>query len=55
MVRFLHTADWQMGMRAAKLGEAGKRVRKERLTAGRRVIQTARENAVDFILAKSAA
>ena len=21
MVRFLHTADWQMGMKAAKLGE----------------------------------
>lgn len=50
MVRFLHTADWQMGMRAAKLGDAGKRVREERLAAGRRVVQAARENAADFIL-----
>jgi len=50
MVRFLHTADWQMGMRAAKLGEAGKRVREERLAAGRRVVQAAKENGVDFIL-----
>ena len=50
MIRFLHTADWQMGMRAAKFGEAGKRVREERLTAGRRVVQAARENGVDFVL-----
>lgn len=50
MVRFLHTADWQMGMRAAKLGEAGKRVREERLAAGKRVVQAARDNAADFIL-----
>ena len=50
MVRFLHTADWQMGMKAGKLGDAGKRVREERLQAGRRVIQAARENAADFIV-----
>lgn len=50
MVRFLHTADWQMGMKAAKLGEAAKRVREERLAAGRRVVQSACENGADFIL-----
>jgi len=50
MVRFLHTADWQMGMKAGKLGDAGKRVREERLEAGRRVVQAARDNAADFIL-----
>ncbi len=50
MVRFLHTADWQMGMKAARFGEAGKRVREERLAAGRRVIEAARQRGVDFIL-----
>ncbi|GAB1487092.1 hypothetical protein MASR2M79_21450 [Aminivibrio sp.] len=50
MVRFLHTADWQMGMKAARFGEVGKRVREERLAAGRRVIEAARQREVDFIL-----
>ncbi len=50
MVRFLHTADWQIGMKAARFGEAGKRVREERLAAGRRVIEAARQSEVDFLI-----
>ena len=50
MVRFLHTADWQVGMKAARFGEAGKRVREERLAAGRRVIEAARQREVDFLI-----
>ena len=49
-MKFLHTADWQIGMRAAHVGAAGARVREERLDAARRVIETARRNAVEFIL-----
>lgn len=35
-MRFLHTADWQIGMKATVLGDAGARVREERLAAGKR-------------------
>lgn len=50
MVRFLHTADWQIGMKAAHVGEAAGRVREERLAAARRVVETGRNAAVAFIL-----
>jgi DNA repair exonuclease SbcCD nuclease subunit len=49
-MRFLHTADWQIGMKAAVLGDAGARVREERLAAGRRVVETAKSHDVDFLL-----
>lgn len=49
-MRFLHTADWQIGMKAAHVGEAGEVVRRERLEAAKRVVTVARERAVDFIL-----
>ena len=49
-MRFLHTADWQIGMRAAHVGHAAACVREERLDAARRVIQAARQNHADFIL-----
>lgn len=49
-MRFLHTADWQVGMRTHLSGEAGKRVRGERLAAARRVIDVAKAHQVDFIL-----
>jgi DNA repair exonuclease SbcCD nuclease subunit len=49
-MRFLHTGDWQIGMKAAALGDAGARVREERLAAGRRVIETAKKHDVDFLL-----
>ena len=49
-MRFLHTADWQIGMRAQQVGEAGQRVRQERLAAAARVVAAARDNGAEFIL-----
>ena len=49
-MRFLHTADRQIGMKASHVGEAGTRVRDERLEAARRVVGAARSAATDFIL-----
>lgn len=49
-MRFLHTADWQIGMRAAHVGAAGVRVREARLDAARRVIEAARGAGVEFVV-----
>jgi DNA repair exonuclease SbcCD nuclease subunit len=49
-MRFLHTADWQIGMKATALGNAGVRIREERLAAGRRVVEAAKDFQADFIL-----
>lgn len=49
-MKFLHTADWQIGMKASSLGETASRVREERLAAGQRVIEAAKANDADFIL-----
>jgi DNA repair exonuclease SbcCD nuclease subunit len=49
-MRFLHTADWQIGMKAAALGKVAARVREERLAAGRRVVESAGRHGVEFIL-----
>lgn len=49
-MKFLHTADWQVGMKALHLGEAGPKVREERLAAGRRVVEAARREGAEFLL-----
>lgn len=49
-MKFLHTADWQIGMRAAQVGESAVRVREERLSAARRLVGEARVAGVEFIL-----
>jgi DNA repair exonuclease SbcCD nuclease subunit len=49
-MKFLHTADWQLGMKAVQVGGAGERVRAERLKTAERIVRLAREQAVDFIL-----
>ena len=49
-MRFLHTADWQIGMKASHVGEAGTRVRDERVAAARRVVEAARGAGAEFIL-----
>ncbi len=49
-MKFLHTADWQLGMKAVQVGGAGERVRTERLKTAGRIVRLAREQAVDFIL-----
>jgi len=49
-MKFMHTADWQIGMRAAHVGAAGERVREARLASGRAVVEEARARGADFIL-----
>ena len=49
-MRILHTADWQVGMRAAHLGDKGERVRLARLESARRVVEEARREKVDLML-----
>jgi len=49
-MRFIHTADWQIGMKAAHVGAVGASVREERLESARRVVRTARDHDVDSIL-----
>jgi len=36
-MKFLHTSDWQMGMKADSVGLMAERVRAERLEAAKRV------------------
>ena len=40
-MKFVHTGDWQLGMRAASVGQVGKLVRSQRLEAGKRVVEDA--------------
>jgi DNA repair exonuclease SbcCD nuclease subunit len=49
-VRFLHTADWQIGMRAAHTGGAAARVREARFETARRLAALARAEGLDFVL-----
>lgn len=49
-MKFLHTGDWQIGMRAAHVGAAGDAVRKARIDSLNRLIGIANEQRVDFIL-----
>ncbi|MBI2505773.1 MAG: metallophosphoesterase [Candidatus Latescibacteria bacterium] len=49
-MKFLHTADWQIGMKAQSVGEAGARVREERIAAGKRVVDAARKHGAEFVV-----
>jgi DNA repair exonuclease SbcCD nuclease subunit len=49
-MRFIHTADWQIGMKAAHVGAVGQQVREQRLQSARRVIEVAKEHSADFVL-----
>ncbi len=49
-MKFLHTADWQIGMKAVSVGAAGAAVRRERLAAAERVVDVARCEGAEFIL-----
>ena len=50
MVRFLHTADWQLGMKAARLGEAAETVRNARFETIRGMLEMAESAGVDFAI-----
>ena len=49
-MKFLHTADWQIGMKAAGLGGAAEAIREERSYAAKRALDVAKEKEVDFII-----
>jgi hypothetical protein len=49
-VKFLHTADWQMGMKALQAGEKAKEVRSKRYETATRIVELAKREAVDFVL-----
>lgn len=49
-VKLLHTADWQIGMRAAQLGAAAARARAARLETARRIAELAGEESVDVVV-----
>jgi DNA repair exonuclease SbcCD nuclease subunit len=49
-MKFLHTADWQIGMRATVLGDKGERVRAARLESARNVIELAGRERVEFVV-----
>jgi DNA repair exonuclease SbcCD nuclease subunit len=53
MIRFIHTADWQVGKPFARVEDAGKRVllRQERIAAIGRIGEKARANGAAFVLA----
>lgn len=50
MVRFLHTADWQLDMGFSGRGERAATLRQARLETVSRVLDLARTEAVDFVL-----
>lgn len=49
-MRFIHSADWQIGMRAVHAGTAADAVRAARLTTAGRVCALAAREKVDFLL-----
>jgi len=49
-MKFLHTADWHIGIKASRLGSAGPAVRAARLRSARRAIDAANARKVDFVL-----
>ena len=50
MVRFIQTSDWQIGMKASGLGEAGFDVREKRIESITNIFEAAKENKADFVL-----
>ena len=49
-MKFLHTADWQIGMKALHVGVESARVRATRIEAAAHVIEVARAETADFVL-----
>jgi DNA repair exonuclease SbcCD nuclease subunit len=49
-MKFLHTSDWQIGMKAESVGRMAERVREERLEAAKRVVEAALNNRAEMIV-----
>ena len=50
MARFLHTADWHLGMKYAKLGLNAEKAREVRIQTANAIIEYAQKHNVDFII-----
>jgi DNA repair exonuclease SbcCD nuclease subunit len=50
MLKFLHTSDWQMGMKAEYASERAHDIREARLKAAENVLSVARKEGLDFII-----
>lgn len=50
MVKFLHTADWHLGIKYAKLGSNAERAREIRVETVKKLMDSAKKNKVDFII-----
>lgn len=50
MVKFIHTSDWQIGMKGGGLGSAGDLVRSTRIKSISNVFDIAKKENVDFVL-----
>ena len=49
-MKFLHTADWQLGMKAVHLRDKAEAARSARFQAARRILEIARTAKVDFLI-----
>ncbi len=50
MVKFLHTADWHLGIKYAQLGSNAEKAREIRIETVKKLMDSAKENKVDFII-----
>ncbi|PIU22877.1 MAG: hypothetical protein COT13_06100 [Chloroflexi bacterium CG08_land_8_20_14_0_20_45_12] len=50
MTKFLHTADWHLGVKHAKLGPNAEKAREIRIKTIENLMNTAKDNKVDFII-----
>lgn len=50
VLKFLHTSDWQMGMKAIHTGDKAKEIREKRFETARRIVELAHQENVDFVV-----
>jgi len=50
MVKFLHTADWHLGIKYTKLGPNAEKAREIRIDTVKKLMDSAKKKKVDFII-----
>jgi len=50
MAKFLHTADWHLGIKYTRLGVNAEKAREIRIETAKRLMEVAKKNKVDFII-----
>lgn len=50
MVKFLHTADWHLGIKFAQLGPKADEAREIRIQTAEKLLNVAKQSNVDFVL-----